>query len=173
METKNKMELFFSSPLIYGYLFAATCLGHGRLLELLVSRGAGPRHVRDGLCEDVPVCKARRWDASWRHQARGPGQPAQGHNFVCPLSPPLVPSPPMKHGQKSEALPGKEGVSSKSTAGFWCEELCPRNMVMTVVGCTAGGRAACHLSGTGADVVWAGCAAACFQTLLRCQEEGL
>lgn len=93
--------------------------------------------------------------------------------LCAPLSPPLVPSPPMKHGQKSEALPGKEGVSSKSTAGFWCEELCPRNMVMTVVGCTAGGRAARHLSGTGAATVWVGHAAACFQTLLRCQEEGL
>lgn len=140
---------------------------------MLVSRGAGTRHVRDGLCEDVPVCKARRWDVSWRHQSRGPGQPAQGHNFVCPLSPPLVPSPPRKHGQKSEALPREEGVSSKSTAGCWCEELCPRDVAMAAAGGTAGCRAARHLSGTGADVVWAGRAAACFQTLLRCQEEGL
>lgn len=115
-----------------------------------MSRGAGTRHVRDGLCEDVPVCRAMRWDISRSHQSRGPGQPAQGHSSVCPLSPPLAPSPPRKHGQKSEVLTGTEGVSSKRAAGCWREELCLGKVAIAAAGCMAGSRATFHLCGTGA-----------------------
>lgn len=59
------------------------------LQDSTVSRGACTRYVKDGLCEDVLVCKVVRWDIPWSHLGSNTVS-APSSCFVCHLLPLLL-----------------------------------------------------------------------------------